>query len=202
MKSTPDWLQQHCEVMVDIETLSTAPNAIILSIGACKFNPQTLSSSDALAVDTFYRNICRKDSEHYGLHRDPSTVEWWSQQSQDAQDQLLDDQRPLKDTLLEFMQWVHEEPRAARCWGNSPSFDMVIMNEAYKATAIGSFPIPFWEWRDVRTIKDAAFPNGEVPEFRMGTHHGALDDSLSQARLVQFCYHQLRLVPNTRHPIL
>ena len=51
------------EIMIDIETLSTTPNALILTIGAIKFN-RNEDVKDLKELETFYvridQNSCKK----------------------------------------------------------------------------------------------------------------------------------------------
>ena len=199
----PDYCVWGTDAMLDIETLSTEPNAVILSIGAIKFNPQILNTPEELNEYTFYRNIEREDSQRYNLHVDLATVQWWAAQHPDAQAALLVDPHPLKPTIAEFNKWLTDYPRVNRIWAKDPDFDVVITRSSFKATGFKMFPIPFWLTRSVRTIMDLAYPNGhDAPTIRIGTHHNALDDCITQALLVQNCHGRLGLIPNDNRVIL
>ena len=49
------------------------------------------------------------------------------------------------------------------------------------------WPFKFWESRSVRTITEAAYPNGDQPAIGVGVAHKALDDAIRQALMVQHC---------------
>ena len=154
-------------VMVDIETLSTEKNAVILSIGAVKFG-KTIND------DTFYRVIDIESCVDAGLHIDPSTIQWWKQQSDEARSIFSEPSIPLRQALVEYSEWC---PRDPEMWGNGSPFDNVIIESAYKALGMKT-PWKFWNDRCYRTI--AAISGTE--RIQEGTHHNALDDAISQAK--------------------
>lgn len=86
-------------VMVDLETLSTAGTAAIISIGACKFDPSTNQ-----ITDTFHVVVDKVDSIEHGLHIDQETIKWWERQSPEARAASYDSREgvPLKTALRDF----------------------------------------------------------------------------------------------------
>ena len=71
------------DVIIDIETLSTLPNAIILTIGAIKFNRfEKLKEFDD--YETLYIRIDIKSCQNVGLTSDISTIKWWKEQNKDV----------------------------------------------------------------------------------------------------------------------
>lgn len=96
-------------IMLDLETWGTAPGSDIRSIGACVFDPVNnrlgdWSSEEALAAanDTFYV-ACdnplipldappeyNRTKRLYPLTRDPRTVQWWSEQTDEARAAFAD----------------------------------------------------------------------------------------------------------------
>ena len=65
-------------LMIDLETLATTPEAAVLTIGACKFDPR----GNTIA-DTFYERI---DVDSQDRDINPSTIEWWSKQDKAIQE--------------------------------------------------------------------------------------------------------------------
>ena len=65
-------------IMVDLETLGTAPGSVILSIGAVRFDVEKG------LLDEFYVNIDVESSQRLGLTIDGDTVMWWLKQSDAA----------------------------------------------------------------------------------------------------------------------
>jgi hypothetical protein len=178
---------QNPVLMVDLETLSTEINAAILSIGAIVFNPLDDGVEDC---PTFYQTIAIESNEREGRHISGSTVVWWLRQSEEARAALVTDTLPLHGALMRFQQWMIQY-RPIHCWANSPSFDCAILKHAFGQHNV-HWPFAYWAERDLRTLKDAAYPNGDSPKVTYGTAHGALDDAIKQAILVQKCHAALR----------
>lgn len=154
--------------MIDLETMSTASNAAIVSIGAVHFD-------DTGIFDEFYVNIDLESCMKKGMKVDGSTVMWWLKQSDDARKALRGDNVPIIDALRSFRDWL---PKGnLQVWGNGASFDNVILGNAYKAHN-GTVPWPYYGDRCFRTFK-CSFKGIEVPN--VGEHHNALDDAKWQA---------------------
>lgn len=157
-------------VMLDLETLSTESNALILSIGAA-----VIDLEESVVRETFYANIEYDDISSYGFHIKPSTVMWWLKQSDAARSRLLKDQVSIYDALHEFENFL---PENADIWGNGSDFDNVILANAYKNLNL-DVPWSFRQNRCYRTFKKS-FPNIVEPDF-YGVEHDALADALNQA---------------------
>lgn len=170
-------------VMIDIESLSTQKNATILSIGAVKFDAESLG-------DEFYFELKPEQDRHV----DPSTALWWAQQSAAFNDGLV--KYGLREVLHHLAGFLDPDcfdkysvqntmmtaNFKGNIWANSPSFDCDIIGDAYKQFDFEP-PWKFYREMDVRTIK-SFLDKPETPEF-VGQKHHALDDAKHQARLVQ-----------------
>jgi 3' exoribonuclease, RNase T-like len=158
-------------VMLDLETLGTSNDAVVLSIGAVKFDGSTFEELDAfhVAIDPV---SCQK----VGLKIDAATVMWWLNPDRyDARVALASHERHDLATALDgFQQWFGNETLPV--WGNGASFDNVILRNAY--TALGmDCPWEFWHDRCFRTMKNLM---PLVKPDRTGTHHDALEDARFQ----------------------
>lgn len=170
-------------VMVDLETLSTAPNARIIAIGAVKFEP------GEGVYDNYYQAIKTPRLEDLdqidwidddGFHVSKASLQWWKEQTDRAQMVFIDPNAiPIADALDSFTKWVTSEEPAdkIRLWGNGASFDNVILASAYRLCNKEQ-PWRFWNDRCYRTVKNM-YPM--IPTQRLGTHHNALDDAATQA---------------------
>jgi exodeoxyribonuclease VIII len=159
-------------VMIDLETYSTRPNAAIASIGAVKFE-------DDRIVDTFYCTIDPASCRAAGLHFEKSTLEWWSKQSKEARAALLKDNVELEEALTNFEAWYGA--KSLPTWGNGAAFDNVIIESAYRALDRKRPWLP-WEDRCYRTMKSMV----NIPiDKREGTYHNALDDAMTQTKHLQ-----------------
>lgn len=185
----------HCAGMVDIETLSTEPNAIILSIGAILFNPFDINDPQELTAHTFYMNVDRNSQPH--SHESADTVEWWSRQSESARARLLDDPQPIGVALRELHNFLvfrqgQAHPPAHELWANGPNFDCVILQSAYARYSNFKLPTPFYRQFCVRTACELAWRHGTgKPRIEVGIAHNALDDCIKQALYVQAAHAEL-----------
>ena len=180
-----------CDVMVDIETMSTEPNAAIVSIGACAFD---MLDKEEDVKHTFLERISLVSNTKHDRHVSADTVTWWMRQSQEARDATFTGLLiELPAALDRFNQWVASLPiKPNRVWARDPDFDIVILREACKATG-RHFPFAYWSTRSVRTIVELAYPGRDEPKMGDEAKHSALNDAVYQALLVKLCYHKLLL---------
>ena len=164
------------DVMVDLESMGTRPNAPIIAIGAVFFDMQKL-----VLGERFYSTVDLASSVQLGSVIDPDTVMWWLTQSDDARKALTMRKAPHVAVVLQefanFMRVNGIERKSVRVWGCGPDFDCVLLSEHYRKQLL-EVPWEFWNQRDYRTLK-ALYPNIEQ-DPRVG-HHNALDDSIHQA---------------------
>jgi hypothetical protein len=173
-------------VMLDLETLGTAPGCPVISIGACVFDPSGIG-------DTFYRVVNAESAIGAGLLPDEATINWWEEQTPEARAQTFEvamsptGGEDLGKALAEFETWLmrFEMTRGVCVWGNGADFDPPILTAAYRACGWRRPPWRPYAARCYRTLKN--FAPSIVP-LRSGTKHNALDDALTQARhAIQIC---------------
>lgn len=186
---TADQLEQ-VHIMFDLETWGTEPGCDLRSIGAVVFEPYRYRS---LGPD-FYVNVI--DGEACGLVRNPKTVQWWSDQSEEAQAAFKVGPAfslPIAlDMFSKYVQLCAPDPTKLRLWSHGPGFDVAILTEAYRAAGL---PIP-WHYRaprDTRTAFDMAGmdPTDCLAAFATGTHHHALHDARGQSEAVCEAYRRV-----------
>lgn len=177
------------QLMIDLETLSTAPNAAILTIGACVFE---MNKPDAEITETFEARISIESNERVGRDISGSTVAWWLQQSKAAQEALFKEPIvSLRNAITSLNLWIGQLPHIpTHIWAKDPDFDVVILRSAYEDVG-QKWPLKYWANRSVRTIEELAYPEGDLPNFRTGVHHSALDDAVTQAISVRHCYNRI-----------
>jgi exodeoxyribonuclease VIII len=166
--------------MVDLETLSTSSNALILSIGAAKFDPL-----GAEVTDTFHTaiDLDQLPANAYGFDISPSTVKWWLAEDKTAARAALAEasKTDLHSALYGFADWFG--PESLPVWGNGATFDNVILRNAFtKLMGAESAPWKFWHDRCYRTIKNLA-PGLDYEHT--GVAHSAVGDAISQALHLQ-----------------
>jgi len=161
------------DVMLDIETYATSANAVILSIGAVRFDQETGELGEE-----FYINV--EPGSQRWREVDPDTLEWWGRQGPAAREKLTEEPLvSLRTACIEFKKFLK---KSDLLWSNGPTFDEVIIRSAFEQLG-GEFPIGYYNSRCCRT------------EFALGKHlgvkkvtptvkHDALADAIAQAKTV------------------
>lgn len=156
-------------VMLDLETLSTEPNAAIISIGAVVF------TKEKVLDHTFYETIDIESNRFCGRHMSFSTVGWWMKQDLSARKEFQKQSESLPIVLRNFREWFTVYTIDG-VWGNGADFDNIILANAYKEGSSVETPWKHYQNRCYRTLKNLV----DLPLERSGTHHNALDDAITQ----------------------
>lgn len=178
-------------VMVDIETLGTAPGSAILSIGAVRFDPE----AGVRRKEEIYYRVRLTDAMQYGTV-DPKTLLWWMGQSPAARAEAFSsDDDPeavyLKSALGALARFYEESGPSVPVWSNGASFDVVLLEHHYQKL-FGKTPWKFWSVRDVRTIVHLAEPFCKRPALHAEDAHNAVKDARHQADYVMAMWKELR----------
>lgn len=179
--------------MVDIETLSTAVNAAVLSIGAVEFDPMS-----GKIEREFYHELDLSDQTN--RHIDANTVQWWVKQCLVNTDNIefLSKNNREKDAVAyvlhelgafinggkEYAMTRVEGYEKIALWACDPDFDIAILADLYKEH---NLPVPwkFSEPKSVRTVRMLTQLAGmEVPHQE--ADHNALNDCIRQAKEVSY----------------
>lgn len=168
------------DLMIDIEGLATAPDTTILTIAAQEFNPLETGTFGR----DFYARVTLESQEDRAI--DDDTLQWWATQPESIREEAFGetDRIPLREALegLHRVAW-----HARRVWAQGPTYDMNILEHAYKSL---SMPLPwkFFSVRDSRTLFSL------VPQLNTypASHH-ALEDCRRQIRLLWDCMDYLKI---------
>lgn len=171
-------------IVIDLETLSLAPDGVILSIGARAF----LLDGSMHICEGFERGVTLESQR--GRHIDTSVLDWWLFQSEDARRSLhrvLLSAVPLRLALLDLSTWVKEY--TDQCiWCNKLNFDVAIIEQAYAAEGIER---P-WHYRAVRDYHTMMKEFGcDEDKYTPPLAHDALEDATAHARTLQRLYRRL-----------
>jgi len=161
-------------IVLDIETLSTRPGALILSIGAVLLTRSGIE-------DTFYRVIDSGSSARAGLRCDIPTITWWISQDKAAQAHAFDSAAAINIhlALREFHNFLPTHTNYW-LWGNGADFDNAILEAAYQAIK-APLPWKYFQNRCLRTLR-ALHPDLEPPAFPAEhIKHHALHDAQHEA---------------------
>lgn len=173
-------------VMIDLETLHTDPDCVVLTIGAVRFDPR----GDGIAESLELKPTVEDQIEQYNRSISEDTLRWWSEQSPEALDEAFSDSGRIPfaecmEILYKFC-WNRQA-----VWSNGAPFDLVVMEHAWRQTSDKPNPIPwpFWSMRDTRTLYDVA--GVSLKDGGFVTSHRAVDDAEHQAIVVQRAYKKL-----------
>jgi len=178
------------DIMIDLETLATSTDAVILTIGAVKFDPFGNDVSMP-AMESFYVKVDIDSCDRIGLVASDDTIAWWAQQGKEVQEEAFgtEDRVDIKDAMDQLYKFCWG---AKRVWSNGAAFDIPICETAFKRLN-KSIPWSYWQVRDVRT----AFDLGINPNRPPVTAHHALQDAWNQAVGIQNVYNTLRTCTST-----
>lgn len=177
-------------IMIDLETLSTAHDAAIISLGAVLFDPQKNQLGNE-----FYRVIKLSNQSADGVI-DADTMSWWMKQSNEARAVFWDKNAIyLQEALIDFSDFVERYcGQDAQVWGNGATFDNIILGSAYRRHELRQ-PWNFRNDRDVRTVVELGRTLRNIDPKRSGTiegiAHHALDDARFQAQYICTIYEAL-----------
>lgn len=167
------------DVMVDLETLSTRPNAVLLSAGFIAFNKNTGECQSV--SEGFYCNFT--DDPQEGRHIDIKTVTWWMNQNEDARNEVFGKNKGgialvSSEMFFKYMStyFAHFAGFNVRVWAKSPQFDLIKIQDY-----IGYDKHCPWKYNDERCVR-TELENKDVPIITGVTHHNAISDAWKQAQ--------------------
>ena len=182
------------DVMVDLETLDTESDAVIVSIGACFFDPFTGEIGKV-----FDRVISVDDCTKRGMKISESTLGFWLRNPEAASMVFGEDisKVSLSSALKSFTAYLKYESGdqlgKIRLWANDPSFDKSMLTYSYRACKL-EYPLAFWNTRCVRTIL-GLYPNTLFKEWKINNprkgYHQASYDAIYQAEYISHILREL-----------
>lgn len=172
------------DIMLDLETLSTRPEAVILVIGAVKFNPFKRDDFGS----TLYIKPDVDEQVEMGRHIDDNTVAWWGKQPDEVREDAMGEEGriSIQETMKQLNRFL---VGADNIWAQGPIFDIGILENLYREAGC---PPPWQHWRisDSRTVFKM---HGDPREVGRENFHNALADCVYQAQGIQQVYESLGL---------
>lgn len=173
------------DIMIDIESLDTSPNCVILTIGAVRFDPRGMGIVERLEL----RPTIDEQTEKYNRVINEDTLRWWGEQSPEALDEAMGDRdRVSFNDCMEALYKFCWNRRAV--WSNGASFDIVAMESAWRNLGM-RIPWPYYTVRDTRTLYEVAGVSLKDKKYGTSTTHKAVEDAEHQAIVVQDAYRKL-----------
>ena len=163
-------------LMIDLETLSTGNNAVIVQIGACYFNELT-----GKIGDTFERTIDIDSSLRHGFEVDGETLYWWLLQSKKARESISGGVEKARGSATNVITHFSQFARyAAHVWSHA-TFDFPLLLNYFKKLNIKP-PFSYTTARDIRTVLMLS-ENYDLRKYqKVGESHTALDDCKFQVK--------------------
>ena len=173
--------------MIDIETLSTAVNAVVLSVGAVEFDPIT-----GEIKRKFYYELDL--SEQKQRHISSDTVQWWFKQCVENQKNidLMVKENKWKNSIefvliklgafisgndINYLERAKGYEKIS-LWACDPDFDVLILANLYAEHNL-AVPWKYSEPKSVRTVRTLAGLHS-IGLPRDNASHNALEDCIRQ----------------------
>lgn len=170
------------DVMLDLETLATSPDSVVLTFGAIKFDPFTDTIDKGM-----YIRLDVDEQISLGRKIDEGTLAWWGCQNEQVREEALgeDGRISIDNFTSQLNKFI---VGANRIWAQGPVFDIVILENLYRQIGKPA-PWPYYTIRDSRTLLKAL---GDDREGGANLHN-ALADCVSQAEAVQSAVKRYKL---------
>lgn len=165
-------------VMIDLETLATTADAVVVSLGAVKFDNKKIDNRG------FYTPISVESNLTYGRRISEDTLAWWMKQSDAARAVFNEPNETLESALDQLVSWIGKDDPII--WSNGASFDIPILEHAFAQVGI-TVPWKFWNSRCYRTIKGLAKAK-QIKYAGPAVKHNALSDAYAQAQHLQLIW--------------
>ena len=176
------------DLMIDLETLGTTGDAVILSIGAVKFDIE----KGTIEKDGFDRSVSVESNLALRRRISEDTLIWWFKQEAAARQVFFEPKEHITDSLAHFADWLAKDDNFM--WSNGADFDLPMLAHAYVSLGM-EVPWKFWNSRCFRTYKNLpGAKNIRGPE--MGIKHNAMADALTQAQTLCAIHHTLFIQPH------
>ena len=193
---TPNSETMFTHLMMDLETMGKKPGAPIVSVGAVFFDP-----ASGITGAEYYQVINLESSMSFGARPDANTILWWLKQSPEARSAIVvDDTVGLVEALEQLLDFIAENAangsKNVQLWGNGSSFDCSLLEAAFEL-ADTPFPIPHWNYRDVRTVVELGKAVGLNARYDIpfeGDQHNALADARHQVKYVSAIWQRLTAI--------
>lgn len=162
--------------MIDIETLGIGQHVPLFEIGICVFKPKEKEIVESYQINVDLLDVVLST----GFIPQKGTIDWWRTQDYDPRTMP---RVTLKDALLGLTE-VLAEHDVTHVWGNSPSFDCIILEQHYDALGLKK-PWSYSKELDFRTVRwlYRDYVGQELGETG-AVKHNAREDAVQQTELL------------------
>lgn len=172
---------------LDIETLGTNSDAVVLSIGACIVTPDGVQTEGS-----FYSRVNIQQQIDLGRSITEGTLRFWLDQDRAVQKSTFGygDGPSIREVVSKLYAWldVHGFP-GVYCKG--PQFDAAILDSMADSAKVQR-PVHYRKWRDIRTLEEIIVWAGHEDLLmqtketmsKWGGAHDALADAQMQGEII------------------
>lgn len=190
--------RERLDVMLDIESLSTEPNGVLIQISAIPF--QIEGDSPFASGQTWNEFISPKSCIEAGLEVNADTMKWWFKQEDHIQHRVLGKAISeggkltfVLDTFSNWLKSLEEKAEKVFIWGYPATSDMAWLQNAYKAAKL-PYPVAYNRTRCLGTLADLYWERTGLKlseQSKTQINHDALQDCKAQIEMVQIAYKTL-----------
>jgi len=194
-------IQNKTHLLIDMETLGTRPNSVILSLACVQFTLDSMCEFDDLVKSGFYIKFDSIEQiKKYKRNVEVDTMEWWRKQGDSAKSITKPSKHDVsvEQGLRLFSKFVGTTQYSYNnsfVWSRGIAFDGPILTSLYDNVANTiSMPINTWMLRDVRTFVDVLESSidgfGRYKDLGIPTAvtHNALHDVCMDVMRIQKIY--------------
>ena len=178
-------------LMIDNETMGTGADAVLISIGAIAFNPDTGWVDDHGGIELFPTFQDQLDAKRVVC---PDTFMWWLKQSDEARRGVTSARRASVAGCMESLRDYWNRMNCKFVWSHGATFDVPQIESMMEGERI---PWRFYNIRDTRTLWHLC--PIDKPE---ATKHTALADAVEQATRTLAAWQKIKLVAGPEIPLL
>jgi hypothetical protein len=193
--------------MVDLETMGTDPNTVILTVGAVPFG----GDGNLIMEDNFYFYE-RVQLQSYDKYKNGEfnfswdTLIWWLKQDKDPLEDafLLQPRYPIWVVMQDFANWISIvcnmcNDNKINIWSHGKDFDVVVLQNAFKVCGIVC-PWKYWDTRDTRTLYAlAGIDMRDISMTKGFKSHNAVGDCFKQIEGIRRAYNVINSHINTNN---
>lgn len=177
------------DVMLDIETMSTRLDALVLSIGAVEF---TLHAAGPKVHTRMLLVLHWQQQLLLGRHVHQDTQRWWAQQTDEARAHWTHPSvppLPVEASLTELGQYLYTAGVArkggSKLWANGAVFDVGVLEHLYAQLGSNQPPWYYSNVRDARTVYGVCGHVRQATDTMLQQEqelhsHSPVDDCVSQ----------------------
>jgi hypothetical protein len=175
------------DIVLDIETLSTRPDAVVLTIGAIKFSP---FADDIDATNGFYTRIDVDEQIGMGRHISEDTIQWWGKLPAEVREDAMGEHN--RDSVEKALAGLNKFlVGSENIWVQGPVFDIATLENLYRQMLMPP-PWHFWNIRDSRTLFGV---HGDPRQKNHQHAHNAMIDCVIQGKAIQQVYRDNNITP-------